>query len=184
MFNFGLLPCAIKAFDRHPSNFSHPFLMLCGKPIVNDYVCLLYVHCVATLLLFLKCSNLLVLQKSYGNKLLYSWSLSDFFNVIDKLNWLTLGFPVPSKPCAVTSVANMSALIMSRARRIQLCWRLICFCSSCHWLAIICSMSFNPSKQNNQISAHISCNTKANNIQLTNVTVVTIFCNLYSHMNI
>lgn len=58
---------------------------------------------------------------------------------------LTLGLPVPSSFSADTSVASISALMISRALRIQLCCRLICLCSSFHWLAIICSMSFSPS---------------------------------------
>lgn len=58
---------------------------------------------------------------------------------------LTLGLPVPSSFSADTSVASISALMISRALRIQLCCRLICLCSSFHWLAIICNMSFSPS---------------------------------------
>lgn len=58
---------------------------------------------------------------------------------------LTLGLPVPSSFSADTSVASISALMISRALRIQLCCRLICLCSSFHWLEIICSMSFSPS---------------------------------------
>lgn len=45
---------------------------------------------------------------------------------------LTLGLPVPSSFSADTSVASISALMISRALRIQLCCRLICLCSSFH----------------------------------------------------
>lgn len=45
---------------------------------------------------------------------------------------LTLGLSVPSSSSADTSVASISALMIPRALRIQLCCRLICLCSSFH----------------------------------------------------
>lgn len=66
----------------------------------------------------------------------------------------TLGLPWWLRvSCSSSSLSldRMWVLMASSVRSIQLCWRRICLCSSCHWWDIIWSMSRSPVSTHKEI---------------------------------
>ncbi len=101
------------------------------------------------------------LMEICGTVCLFCWSsrawpwAREELRVADRWNYsgcgygpLTLGLPwwlwVSPRSCSSLSLDRMWVLMASSVRSIQLCWRRICLCSSCHWWNIMWSMSRSP----------------------------------------